>query len=101
MGFPRFRPAVTLLPYLLYLVKGGKVNDGWMRIVEHSSVFFRGFPLLFVPNGIGVGLEVDRAAGVLLPFQNMDYRVGTPVVRIGGLRAWALDPVCPLIRGGI
>ena len=60
----RFRPAVTLLPDLLHLVKNFLLDDRRVGVVE-NRLFVKGrFPLLFVPNGIGVGLEVDRTACV-------------------------------------
>ena len=97
----RFRSAVTLLTDLLHLVKDFLLNDRRMGVVE-NRLFIKGrFPLLLVPNGIGVGLEVDRTACVLPPFQNMNNGVGVPMVRIIGFGAWGFDARPALVGGGI
>ena len=67
MRLSRFCPAVPLLPDLLHFVEHFQINDGRVRIVEDGSVFFRGFSLLLVQNGVRVGLEVDGTTGILLP----------------------------------
>lgn len=68
----RFRPSVALLAGLLHLVKDFLLDDRRMGVVE-NRLFVKGrFPLLLVPNGVGVGLEVDRTACVLPPFQNVN-----------------------------
>ena len=57
-----FRSAVALLADLLHLVKGVDVDDGRVRVVEDRLVLYRILAGRLVPDGIGVGLEVDRAA---------------------------------------
>ena len=97
----RFRPAVTLLPDLLSLVKDFLLDDCRMGVVENRLFVERRFPLLLVPDGIGVGLEIDGAARVFPPFQDVDNGVGIPMVGISGFRTWSLDADLPLICGGI
>ena len=74
-----FRPAVTLLPDLLHLVKDLLLNDRRVGVVENRLFFNRRFPLLLVPDGVGVGLEIDGASRVFPPFQNVNDRVGVPM----------------------
>ena len=62
----RFRPSVALLSYLLNLVKDFLLDDRRMGVVENRRIFKRCFPLLHVPDGIGVGLEIDRTAAVII-----------------------------------
>ena len=64
-------------------------------------MFCRRLPLLLVPDRIGAGLEIDRTACVFPPFQNVNHRVGIPMVGISGFRTWSLDADLPLICGGI
>ena len=97
----RFRPAVALLANLLHLFKDFLIDDRWMGAVEDRLLLGGRFPLLLVPDGIGVRLEVDRTACVFPPFQNTHNRVGIPTVRIGGLRARCVDALPPLVSGGV
>ena len=55
---------MALLSDLLHLVKGVNVDDGRMRVVEDRLVLYRILAGRFVPDGIGVGFEIDCAAGV-------------------------------------
>ena len=96
-----FRPAVALLADFLNLVKDFLLDDRRVGVVEYRLLFKGRVPLLLVPDGIGVGLEVDRTAGVFPPFQNVDNGVGVPVVGIGSLRAWGLDARPALVGGGV
>ena len=66
--------AVALLADLLDLFKHIILDDALMGVREHGLIFQRILPLLFVPDRIGEGLEVHRAAGVLPAFQNVDHR---------------------------
>ncbi len=75
VGFTGFRSAVPLPPNLLDLVKHFYLNDCRVRVIEHGPVFFRALPLLLIPDGIGVGIEIDGAAGVLITFKNSDTYV--------------------------
>src|SRR5699024_1379707 len=76
------RSPVSLLTNLLHLVKDFLLDNGRMGVVENHSIFFGIFPLLFVPNGIGVGLEIDRCANVLFSFKNTDNGTFVPAVRV-------------------
>ena len=72
-----------------------------MGVVE-DRLFIKGrFPLFLVPDGIGIGLEVYRTARVFPPFQNVNNRVGVPMVRISGFRAGCLDALALLVGGGV
>ena len=75
----RLCPAVPLLSNFLHLVKDLLLNDRWVGVVENCLLFNRRFPLFLVPDGIGVGLEIDGAARVFPPFQNVNDRVGVPM----------------------
>lgn len=99
--FARFRSAVTLLPDLLHLVKDLLLNDRRVSIVENRLFFNGRFPLLLVPDRIGVGLEIDGASRVFPPFQNMNNGIGVPMVRISGFRAGCLDALALLVGGGV
>ena len=88
MRIAGFRPAVALLPDLLYLVEGVCVDDGRVRVVEDRLVLHRILPGRLVPDGIGIRLEVDCAAGILAPLQNVCYAPGIPF--IGICRLWMI-----------
>ena len=55
------------------------------------------FPLLLVPDGVGVGLEINRTARVFPSFQNMNNGIGVPVVRISGFSTWGANALSPFI----
>ena len=55
-----FRPAMPLLPNLLHLLKSVDVDDGRLGIAEDCLVLYGVLPGRLVPDGICVGLEVDR-----------------------------------------
>ena len=76
--------AVPLLANLLYILKHGFLNDGLMCIWEDGLLLKGIVPLLLVPDGVGIGLEVHRTACVLPPFQNRHN--GTAVPAVGVLR---------------
>lgn len=97
----RLCPAVTLLANFLHLVKDLLLNDRRVGIVENCLLFNGRFPLFLIPNRIGIGLEIDGASCVFPPFQNVNDRVGIPMVGINGFRTWSLDADLPLICGGI
>jgi len=97
----RLCPAVTLLANLLHLVKDLLLDDRRVGVVENHLFFNRRFPLLLVPDGIGVGLEIDCASRVFPPFQNVNNRVGVPMVRISGFRAGCLDALALFVGGRI
>lgn len=77
-----FRSSVPLLTNVLHLVKDFLRNNGRMGVVENNSIFFGISPLLFVSNGIGVGLEIDRCTDVLFSFKNIDNGAFVPAVRV-------------------
>ena len=67
--------------------------------VWKDGLFLNGrFPLLFVPDGVGIGLEVHRTACVLPAFQNRHNGTAVPVVGVLRFLVWGLDvlqgPVC-------
>ena len=97
----RLCPAVTLLSNFLHLVKDLLLNDRWVGVVENRPFFNGRFPLLLVPDGIGVGLEIDGASRVFPPFQDVNDRVGVPMVRISGFWAGCLDALTLLVGGGV
>ena len=72
--------AVALLPDFLHLIKHFRRNDRRMGVFKNLPVFLRVVPLLLVPNGIGIGLEVDRAAGIFPVFENVGNRAFMPSV---------------------
>ena len=100
-AFARLCPAVTLLANFLHLVKDLLLNDRRVGVVENRLFFNGRFSLLLIPDGIGVGLEVDRTACVLPPFQNVNDRVGVPMVRISGFRAGCLDALALFVGGRV
>ena len=97
----RLCPAVTLLANFLHLVKDLLLNDRRVGIVENCLLFNGRFPLFLIPNRIGIGLEIDGASCVFPPFQNVNDRVGVPMVRISGFWAGCLDALTLLVGGGI
>ena len=97
----RFRSAVTLLTDLLHLVKDFLLDDCRVGVVENRLFLNGRFPLLLVPDRVGVGLEVDRTACVLPPFQNMNNRVGVPMVGVGSFGAWGFDALPAFVGSGV
>ena len=49
------------------------------------------------PDGVGVGLEINRTARVFPSFQNMNNGIGVPVVRISGFSTWGANALSPFI----
>ena len=64
-----------------------------MGIWENRLLFNRIFSLLLVPNGVGVGLEVDGAACVFPAFQNPDNCAVTPAIWVLRFLIGAFDPL--------
>ena len=96
-----FRPPVPLLAYLLHLVKDFCLDDGRVGVVEDGLPVLRAVPLLLVPDRVGVGLEIDGAARVLPPLQNVDNGVWVPVAGVGPLLVGGLAALPVLVgRGG-
>ncbi len=91
--------AVTLLANLLDLFKHIILNDSLMGVWEHGLIFQWVFPLLFVLDGIGEGLEIHRAAGVLPAFQNFDHRAVRPFAGIFRQRVGRFTALLFLVSG--
>ena len=68
-----------------------------MRVGEDRSFLNRCFPLLLVPDGVGEGLEIDRAARVFPAFQNPDNRTVTPAIRVFRLLIGIFDSLQCLV----
>ena len=66
-AFARFGTPVAVLTDLLHLVEHFLLNDGRVGAVEHRLLFKRRLPLLLVPDGVAVRLEIDGTACVLPP----------------------------------
>ena len=64
VALAHFRSAVTLLTDLLHLVKDFLLDDCRVGVVENRLFLNGRFPLLLVPDRVGVALEVDRTAGI-------------------------------------
>ena len=94
-------PAMPLLANLLHLVKDLLLDDCRVGVVENRLFLNGRFPLLLVPDRVGVGLEVDRTACVLPPFQNMNNRVGVPMVGVGSFGAWGFDALPAFVGSGV
>lgn len=91
--------AVALLADLLDLFKHIILDDALMGVREHGLIFQWVFPLLFVPDRIGEGLEVHRAAGVLPAFQNVDNRAVRPFTGIFRQRVGRSKTLLLLVSG--
>ncbi len=63
-------PAMPLLPYLLHLIKDFQRDDCRVGVIENLAILHWILPLLLIPDGVGVGLEIDRAARVLHVFED-------------------------------
>ena len=70
-----------------------------MGVVENRSIFFGGLPLLLIPNGVGVGLEVDRCTDILFSFKNIDHGAFAPAVRILRLGVWCFHTLLIFVCG--
>ena len=74
--------AVPLLPDLLHLIKDFQRDNCRVGVIENLAILHRVFPLLFVPDGVGVGLEIDRAAGVLHVFEDVSNGAFVPAILV-------------------
>ena len=77
-------PAMPLLPNLLHLIKDFQRDDRRVGVIENLAILHWIFPLLLVPDGVGVGLEIDRAACVLHVFEDISNGAFVPAVRSCG-----------------
>ena len=80
IALARCRSAVSLLSDFLHLIKYFQRNNRRMGVVENLAIFHRIVPLLLVPNGVGVGFEIDRTACVLHIFENVSNGTFVPAV---------------------
>ena len=71
---PRLGFAQPLLADDLHLIEDVLFNNGFVGVLEDCLFLYGSFSLLFVPDRIGVGLEVDRTACVLL-FLHRNHKI--------------------------
>ena len=90
---------MPLLPNLLHLLKSVDVDDSRLGIVEDCLVLYGVLPGRLVPDGICVGLEVDRTAGVLTPGQNVRDASCFPTLRIDRLGVRGVTSFAHLVSG--
>ena len=91
--------ALALLADNLYLIENVLFTNGFVGVLEDGLLLNRIVPLLLIPDGIGVGLEVDRTACVLFAFQNMNYGACVPSTRIFGCCVGTFDALSVLVGG--
>ena len=101
IALTRCRSAMPLLSDFLYRVKHLQRDNRRMGILKNLAVFLWIVPLLLVPNGVGVGLEVDRAAGVLLVFENVGNCAFVPSVFVLRCLMRGLAPLSMFVCGGV
>ena len=92
--------SVPLLPDFLHLLKHSVLNDTLMGVWKDGLFLDGRLPLFFVPDGVGIGLEVHRTARVLPPFQNVDNTAVLPSIRIFWFLIWTLYSLQCFICGG-
>ena len=97
LGLPAFRP----LPELLYLLPCGGVDNGLMVVLKDGPVFFRVHQAALILEGLGVGLEIDKSAGVLPEGQDFCNGSLAPLAgRVLALFAALADALTlPILRG--
>ena len=95
------RSAVPLLSDFLHLIKYFQRNNRRMGVVENLAIFHRIVPLLLVPNGVGVGFEIDRTARVLHIFENVSNRAFMPTVFVLRCLMWCLSALTLFVGGGV
>ena len=101
IALPRRCSAVPLLPNLLYLIKDFQRDDCRVGVIENLAILHRIFPLLLIPDGVGVGLEIDRAACVLHVFEDVSNGAFVPAILVlrGLMRCFSALPL--FVGGGI
>ena len=101
IALARCRSAVPLLPNLLHLIKDFQRDDRRVGVIENLAIFHWIFPLLLVPNGVGVGLEIDRAACVLHVFEDVSNGAFVPAILVlrGLMRCFSALPL--FVGGGV
>ena len=98
IALARRRSAVALLPDFLHLIKHFKRDDRRMGVFKNFPVFLWVVSLLLVPNGVGVGLKIDRAAGIFLVFEDIGNCAFMPTVFVLWCLLWCFTPL-PLFIG--
>ena len=91
---------MPLLSDFLHLVKDFLFDNRRMGVVENLLFFFGILPLLFIPNGIGVGFEIDSSTDVFFAFKNIDDGAFVPAVRILRLGVRCLYALLGFVCGG-
>jgi len=101
IALSRRRSAVPLLPDLLYLIKDFQRDDRRVGVIENLAILHWIFPLLLIPDGVGVGLEIDRAARVLHVFEDISNGAFVPAILVlrGLMRRFSPLPL--LVCGGV
>ena len=74
--------AVPLLTDLLHLIKDFQRDNCRVGVIENLAILHWIFPLLLIPDGVGVGLEIDRAACVLHVFEDVSNGAFVPAVLV-------------------
>ena len=67
-----------------------------MSVIENPAILHWIFPLLLVINGVGVGLKIDRAAGIFLVFEDIGNCAFMPTVFVLWCLLWCFTPL-PLV----
>ena len=72
-----------------------------MGVIENLAILHWVLPLLLIPDGVGVGLEIDRAACVLHVFEDVSNGAFVPAILVlrGLMRCFSALPL--FIGGGI
>ena len=93
--------AVPLLPYLLHLIKDFQRDDRRVGVIENLAILHRVFPLLLIPDGVGVGLEIDRAACVLHVFEDISNGAFVPAILVLRGLMRRSSPLPLFVGGGV
>ena len=101
IALPRRCSAVPLLPNLLHLIKDFQRDDRRVGVIENLAILHWVLPLLLIPDGVGVGLEIDRAACVLHVFEDVSNGAFVPAILVlrSMMRCFSALPL--FIGGGI
>ena len=101
IALSRRRSAVPLLPDLLHLIKDFQRDNCRVGVIENLAILHWIFPLLLIPDGVGVGLEIDRAARVLHVFEDISNGAFVPAILVlrSLMRCFSALPL--LVGGGV
>ena len=72
-----------------------------MGVIENLAILHRILPLLFIPDGVGVGLEIDRAACVLHVFEDVSNGAFVPAVLVLRSLMRCFSPLPLFVGGGV